>query len=83
MLSGLRALNAVPPSALTVPAEPDPAPGASTPPEIVASAGTIDFVVQEGRRASVNGKSILTADDTKQLIEKAVLAALKAVADGV
>ena len=48
-----RSPTQVPAAALAVPAEPDA--DRTTAPEIVSAEGTLDLVVQDGRRATVNG----------------------------
>merc|ERR1712166_900694 len=83
LLSALKA-GQVPNSALTVPAEAGGGGGGgggSDAPEITADGeGGLNFQVQSGKRVTVNGDSLLTADDVTELIRGAVEAALQSVA---
>ena len=45
--------------------------------EIEANDGSLNLVVQSGRRVTVNGAKILTADDVAQAVADGVTAALQ------
>lgn len=82
LLAALKA-GQVPSSALAVPTESNPGGGAGADiPEIVADGeGGLAVHVKRGKRVTVNGDSLLTANDITALIQKAVEAALQNVAE--
>ena len=80
LMAALKA-GQVPNDALAVPAASSAGDAGAAVPEIVADgAGSLDFRVKSGKRITVNGASVLTADEVTELIQSAVKAALQSVA---
>jgi hypothetical protein len=61
----------------------EPKPDVSVAAVIEAEAGGLNFVLQDKRRATVNGAALLTVDDVTTLVRAAVVGALLSVADAV